>query len=58
LKDAMKECRKKLDAFDREQYTQHRTKSPEWTTRNQIKLKQLIAEAKAQVDKEKIDTLK
>jgi hypothetical protein len=29
LKDAMKECRKKLDAFDREQYTQHRTKSPE-----------------------------
>jgi hypothetical protein len=54
LKDVITKCCQKLDAFDREQSTERNRQNEQ----QEIQLKQLIAEAKAEVDKEKIDTLK
>jgi hypothetical protein len=54
LKDTTKELRAKYAEFDRAQLAEreHQREADE------IKLKQMIAEAKAQIDREKIDTLR
>lgn len=54
LKDVTKELRQKYDQFEREQFAERNAQREA----AEIKLKQMIAEAKAQIDKEKIDTLK
>jgi hypothetical protein len=54
LKDVTKECRHKAEQFEREQYAERERQQEA----QGLKLKQDIAEAKAVIDKEKLDTLK
>jgi hypothetical protein len=54
LKDVTKELRAKYDAFEREQFALRNAQREA----EQIKLKQMISEAKGQIDREKIDTLR
>lgn len=54
LKDVTKELRAKYDLFEREQFAQRNAQREA----AEAKLKEMIAEAKAQIDKEKLDTLR
>ena len=54
LKDVTKELRAKYDLFEREQFAQRNAQREA----AEAKLKQMISEAKAQIDKEKLDTLR
>jgi hypothetical protein len=54
LKDVTKECKKKSGDFEREQFVERNRQREA----QEIKLRQMIAEAKVQIDKEKIDALK
>ena len=54
LKDVTKELRAKYDLFEREQFAQRNAQREA----AEAKLKEMISEAKAQIDKEKLDTLR